>query len=166
MRSCICAWMHFFNASYFRKTTLWRNKDNANERNESLLSHCRVQLILYKDNARRVQQQGGKTKSYQAWYCRAEAYLMQRYATCCCPARRYADVTKYLLWNQCWLTAIYADRFYLLLRFATSCRCLDSRSRSIASMFLIAQSVSGCIALSISVPREVSEYSTLGGISG
>ena len=24
-------------------------KDNANERNESLLSNCRVQLILYKD---------------------------------------------------------------------------------------------------------------------
>ncbi|MEE1359905.1 MAG: hypothetical protein U0K50_08795, partial [Segatella copri] len=26
-------------------------KDNANERNESLLSNCRVQLILCKDNA-------------------------------------------------------------------------------------------------------------------
>jgi len=26
-------------------------KDNANERNESLLSDCRVQLIFYKDNA-------------------------------------------------------------------------------------------------------------------
>ena len=25
-------------------------KDNANERNESLLSNCRVQLILCKDN--------------------------------------------------------------------------------------------------------------------
>ena len=34
-------------------------KDNANERNESLLSNSRVQLILYKDNARRVQRQGG-----------------------------------------------------------------------------------------------------------
>ena len=32
-------------------------KDNANERNESLLSDSRVQLILYKDNARRVQRQ-------------------------------------------------------------------------------------------------------------
>ncbi len=30
-------------------------KDNANERNESLLSDSRVQLILYKDNARRVE---------------------------------------------------------------------------------------------------------------
>ena len=36
-------------------------KDNANERNESLLSNSRVQLILYKDNARRVQWQSGKT---------------------------------------------------------------------------------------------------------
>ena len=27
-------------------------KDNANERNESVLSNSRVQLILYKDNAR------------------------------------------------------------------------------------------------------------------
>ena len=27
-------------------------KDNANERNESLLSNCRVQLILCKDNAK------------------------------------------------------------------------------------------------------------------
>ena len=36
-------------------------KDNANERNESLLSNSRVQLILYKDNARRVQRQSGKT---------------------------------------------------------------------------------------------------------
>ena len=36
-------------------------KDNANERNESLLSDSRVQLILYKDNARRVQWQSGKT---------------------------------------------------------------------------------------------------------
>ena len=26
-------------------------KDNANERNESLLLHFRVQLVLYKDNA-------------------------------------------------------------------------------------------------------------------
>ena len=36
-------------------------KDNANERNESLLSNSRVQLILFKDNARRVQRQSGKT---------------------------------------------------------------------------------------------------------
>ena len=36
-------------------------KDNANERNESLLSDSRVQLILFKDNARRVQRQSGKT---------------------------------------------------------------------------------------------------------
>ena len=40
-------------------------KDNANERNESLLSNSRVQLILYKDNARRVQRQGGKTQFYR-----------------------------------------------------------------------------------------------------
>ena len=30
-------------------------KDNANERNESLLSNCRVQLIFCKDNAKRRQ---------------------------------------------------------------------------------------------------------------
>ena len=30
-------------------------KDNANERNESLLSDCRVQLIFCKDNAKRRQ---------------------------------------------------------------------------------------------------------------
>ena len=35
-------------------------------------------LIGGKDNARRVQQQDGKTKFYQTWYCRAEACLMQR----------------------------------------------------------------------------------------
>jgi len=29
----------------------YRCKDNANERNESLLSNCRVQLIFCKDNA-------------------------------------------------------------------------------------------------------------------
>ena len=40
-------------------------KDNANERNESLLSNSRVQLILYKDNARRVQRQGRKTQFYR-----------------------------------------------------------------------------------------------------
>ena len=40
-------------------------KDNANERNESLLSDSRVQLILYKDNARREQQQDGKTEFYR-----------------------------------------------------------------------------------------------------
>ena len=36
-------------------------KHNANERNESLLSDSRVQLILFKDNTRRVQRQSGKT---------------------------------------------------------------------------------------------------------
>ena len=40
-------------------------KDSANERNESLLSNSRVQPILYKDNAKRVQQQVGKTEFYQ-----------------------------------------------------------------------------------------------------
>ena len=30
-------------------------KDNASERNVSLLTNCRVQLILYKDNANRMQ---------------------------------------------------------------------------------------------------------------
>ncbi len=30
-------------------------KDNASERNVSLLANCRVQLILYKDNANRIQ---------------------------------------------------------------------------------------------------------------
>ena len=40
-------------------------KDNASERKESLLFISRAQLILCKDNAKRVQQQGGKTKSYQ-----------------------------------------------------------------------------------------------------
>ena len=30
-------------------------KDNANERNENLFSYCRLQLILYKDNANRMQ---------------------------------------------------------------------------------------------------------------
>ena len=39
--------------------------DNANEGNESLLSYCRVQLIIYNDSARRVQQQGGKTEFSQ-----------------------------------------------------------------------------------------------------
>ena len=40
-------------------------KDNANERKESVLSVSRVQLIFYKDNARRAQQQGGKTLFYR-----------------------------------------------------------------------------------------------------
>ena len=39
--------------------------DNASEGNESLLLYCRVQLIIYNDSARRVQQQGGKTEFYQ-----------------------------------------------------------------------------------------------------
>lgn len=30
-------------------------KDNASERNVSLLANCRVQLILYKDNANQIQ---------------------------------------------------------------------------------------------------------------
>ncbi len=30
-------------------------KDNASERNVNLLANCRVQLILYKDNANRMQ---------------------------------------------------------------------------------------------------------------
>ena len=41
-------------------------KDNANERKESLLFISRVQLILYKENARRVQQQDGKTEFYRS----------------------------------------------------------------------------------------------------
>ena len=40
-------------------------KDNANERKESLLLLSRVQLILYKDNARRVQWQDEGTKFHQ-----------------------------------------------------------------------------------------------------
>ena len=30
-------------------------KDNASERNISLIANCRVQIILYKDNANRMQ---------------------------------------------------------------------------------------------------------------
>ena len=40
-------------------------KDNANERKGSLLILSRAQLVFYKDNARRVQQQDGKTKFYR-----------------------------------------------------------------------------------------------------
>ena len=40
-------------------------KDNANERKGSLLMLSRVQLVLCKDNARRVQQQDGETKFYR-----------------------------------------------------------------------------------------------------
>ena len=40
-------------------------KDNANERNESLLLVARVQLVLYKDYARRAQWQGGETQFYR-----------------------------------------------------------------------------------------------------
>ena len=39
--------------------------DNANERHKSLLLFARMQLIIYNDSARRVQQQGGKTEFYQ-----------------------------------------------------------------------------------------------------
>ena len=39
-------------------------KADANERKESLLSISRVQLGLYKADARRAQQQGGKTWFY------------------------------------------------------------------------------------------------------
>ena len=52
--------------SYIAEPKLILFKDNANECNESLLLHCRVQLILCKDNARREQQQGGETQFYQA----------------------------------------------------------------------------------------------------
>ena len=61
-------------------------------------------------------------------------------------------------------TNIGAADFYLV--YAKTAETIDISKGYGASMFLIAQSVSGCIALSISVPREVSEYSTLGGISG
>ena len=54
------------------------DKDDANERQKSLLLLSRVQLILYKDNARREQRHDGKTQSYQSGHCRAEAYLIQR----------------------------------------------------------------------------------------
>ena len=37
--------------SQIAECSLSHGKDNANERNESLLSNCRVQLILCKDNA-------------------------------------------------------------------------------------------------------------------
>ena len=40
---------------YYAEMQLIFGKDNANERNESLLSNCRVQLILCKDNANRMQ---------------------------------------------------------------------------------------------------------------
>ena len=40
-------------------------KDNANERQESLLLHFRVQLVLYKDYARRAQRQDGETEFYR-----------------------------------------------------------------------------------------------------
>ena len=40
-------------------------KDNANERQKSLLLVARVQLVLYKDNARRAQWQGGETQFYR-----------------------------------------------------------------------------------------------------
>ena len=40
-------------------------KDNANERQESLLLVARVQLVLYKDNARRAQRQDGETEFYR-----------------------------------------------------------------------------------------------------
>jgi hypothetical protein len=40
-------------------------KDNANERQKSLLLFARVPLILYKDNANRAQRQVGKTEFYR-----------------------------------------------------------------------------------------------------
>ena len=40
-------------------------KDSANEWQKNLLLFVRVQLILYKDNARRVQWQSGKTEFSQ-----------------------------------------------------------------------------------------------------
>ena len=40
-------------------------KDNANERQKSLLLVARVQLVLYKDYARRAQRQGGETQFYR-----------------------------------------------------------------------------------------------------
>ena len=42
------------------------DKDDANERQKSSLLFARVQLILYKDNARRAQRQDGKTLFFQA----------------------------------------------------------------------------------------------------
>ena len=56
-------WMCHF--PFLSRASLIFYKDNANERNESLLSNSRVQPILYKDNAKRVQQQVGKTQFYQ-----------------------------------------------------------------------------------------------------
>ena len=44
-------------------------KDNANERNESLLSDFRVQLILFKDSERRVQWQEKRGISFHIAGC-------------------------------------------------------------------------------------------------
>ena len=48
------------------ETPLILYKDNASERQKSLLLFARVPLILYKDNASRAQRQVGKTEFYQA----------------------------------------------------------------------------------------------------
>ena len=56
-------WMYRF--PFLSRASLIFYKDSANEWNESLLSNSRVQPILYKDNAKRVQQQVGKTQFYQ-----------------------------------------------------------------------------------------------------
>ena len=71
--------MNIIRLKYVHSIKPVRCEDNANGRKESVLSVSRVQLILCKDNARRAQQQGGKTLFYRIWYCRAEAYLLQRY---------------------------------------------------------------------------------------
>jgi hypothetical protein len=51
-------------------------KDNANERNESLLSNCRVQLIFCKDKAKNEKTQAGGTKSCPALTQHAAGALM------------------------------------------------------------------------------------------
>ena len=48
------------------------------KRSFTALDTAEPKLILYKDNTRRVQRQGGKTQFYRTWHCRAEAYLIQR----------------------------------------------------------------------------------------
>ena len=39
-------------------------KDNANERNESLLSNCRVQLIFCKDTKKKIKESSRSGNSY------------------------------------------------------------------------------------------------------
>jgi len=52
--------------------------DKEGKRSFTRLGIAEPKTTLCKGGARREQRQGGKTKFYRTWHCRAEAHLMQR----------------------------------------------------------------------------------------